>query len=145
MSTIYIPYHLEKEPSLAARALLHATLKHMGDFQTELCRIIAEKYGISEEDIFSTVESHPRFKELLVNPMIHDIMGAQTEAEAKEKEQKGVVVTSSSSENSGTPAEKKNVFVKCADGKVKKVKKVAGGGAAQKLIDGFVTVSKSQP
>jgi hypothetical protein len=63
-----------KDPKSAMAAVMQMTLKHTADVLTAAVCAIAEKYGIDEEDMMEVVRSHPRFTEMTVEPMIHDLM-----------------------------------------------------------------------
>ncbi len=65
-----------KDPKSAMAAVMQMTLKHTADVLTAAVCAIAEKYGIDEEEMMEVVRSHPRFTEMTVEPMIHDLMPA---------------------------------------------------------------------
>lgn len=121
----YVPYSV-KAPSEATAAFLNITLQHMADFMQAMLSILADKYELSEEDMMKTLFEHPRYKELAVNPMIHAIAaGAQQEAAGAPPSVPSA--PSAPSDKEEIPANKSSqtpkVFVKCADGSIKKMKK----------------------
>ena len=70
------PDHLHipvKTASEGLRAVTHIILKHTADALEVIVAAIAEKYGISEEEMTESITSHPRYKELYVSPIISDM------------------------------------------------------------------------
>lgn len=57
----------------AYAASLHLIFNHVADFHSVMITIIAEKYGIPEEDIFNTVRADPRFSSLVTAPMVQNM------------------------------------------------------------------------
>lgn len=57
----------------AYAASLHLIFNHVADFHSVMITIIAEKYGISEEDIFNTVRADPRFSSLVTAPIVQSM------------------------------------------------------------------------
>jgi hypothetical protein len=75
-----LPLQIEvKDPKSALAAVMHMTLKHTADVLTAAVCAIAEKYGIDEEEMMEVVRSHPRFTEMTVEPMIHELMPSVAE------------------------------------------------------------------
>jgi hypothetical protein len=78
-----LPLQIEvKDPKSALAAVMCMTLKHTADVLTAAVCAIAEKYGIDEEEMMDVVRSHPRFTEMMVEPMIHGLMPAVAEEPA---------------------------------------------------------------
>lgn len=57
----------------AYAASLHIIFSHVADFHAVMITIIAEKYGIPEEDIFNTVRADPRFGSLVADPVVQSM------------------------------------------------------------------------
>jgi hypothetical protein len=57
----------------AYAASLHIIFSHVADFHAVMITIIAEKYGIPEEDIFDTVRADPRFTSLVTAPVVQSM------------------------------------------------------------------------
>ncbi len=62
-----------KSPSDVHRASLLMLFKHVSDIHVTLVEIIAEKYGLSVEDIHKTINEDPRWAAMLENPLITDL------------------------------------------------------------------------
>jgi hypothetical protein len=107
----YVPYSV-KNPSEATAAFLNITLQHMADFMKAMLEILADKYKLSEEEMMSVLFEHPRYKELAVNPMIHALAAGNA------------VEAAAVAAPDPSPVVKQQVFIKCADGSIKTVKKV---------------------
>lgn len=57
----------------AYAASLHLVFNHVADFHAVMIAIIAEKYGIPEEEIFETVRADPRFGSLVSAPVVQSM------------------------------------------------------------------------
>lgn len=57
----------------AYAASLHIIFSHVADFHAVVITIIAEKYGIPEEEIFETVRADPRFGSLVADPVVQSM------------------------------------------------------------------------
>ena len=68
----YVPHTITTARDAYA-ASLHLIFNHVADFHSVLITIIAEKYGIPEEDIFNTVRADPRFNSLVTAPMVQSM------------------------------------------------------------------------
>jgi len=70
------PDHLHIPVTTASeglRAVTHIVLKHTADVLEIMVAAIAEKYGFSENEMTEAITSHPRYKELYVNPLLADM------------------------------------------------------------------------
>jgi hypothetical protein len=120
---LYVPFNV-KSTADSVKALLYMTVQHMADFQMMMLEVLEEKYGFTQEEMMESIESHPRYKELMVNPMMAELF-AGTEAAAADanSEKKG----GGDKEVKGGEEEKeqqeKVLVVKSTDGKKKVVKK----------------------
>ena len=68
----YTPVEI-KNPSLAMNACLHLFMSHSVDFFAIMLDIIADKYGLSKDEMVETVIQDPRIKNMSVNPVIHSL------------------------------------------------------------------------
>ena len=68
----YTPVEI-KNPSLAMNACLHLFKSHSVDFFAIMLDIIADKYGLSKDEMVETVIQDPRIKNMSVNPVIHSL------------------------------------------------------------------------
>lgn len=68
----YEPHEI-KDVSSARAASLHLLFSHVADFHKVVVKIIAEKYGIKEDDIYESIVNHPDYKNMMVNPVIHGL------------------------------------------------------------------------
>ena len=68
----YTPVEI-KNPSLAMNACLHLFMSHSVDFFAIMLDIIADKYGLSKDEMVETVIQDPRIKNMSVNPIIHSL------------------------------------------------------------------------
>jgi hypothetical protein len=57
----------------AYAASLHIIFSHVADFHAVVITIIAEKYGIPEEEIFETVRADPRFGSMVADPVVQSM------------------------------------------------------------------------
>lgn len=115
----YVPYEV-KRPSEAVAALLNATMQHVADFMQCMLEILAEKYNLSEEEMMNVLFEHPKYKEMLVNPMLSALSAATTSPDAATPSAREVQETEEK-------PKKKMVIIKNKDGTVKKVRKVIKG------------------
>jgi len=60
-------------PSDALRVLLQTSLSHMADFQVMLLEVISEKYGHSIDEMLEVIVAHPRYKNLVVDPLLTEL------------------------------------------------------------------------
>jgi hypothetical protein len=68
----YTPVEI-KNPSSAMNACLHLFMSHSVDFFAIMLDIIADKYGISKDEMVEAVMKDPRMKNMSVNPVIHSL------------------------------------------------------------------------
>jgi hypothetical protein len=66
----YIPKEIVGHREAYA-ASLHLLFKHVADFHVLTIEILAEKYGLSADDMIRTVQEDTRFQNMVVNPTIH--------------------------------------------------------------------------
>lgn len=133
---LYVPFNV-KSTSDSVKALLYMTVQHMADFQMMMLEVLEEKYGFTQQEMMESIESHPRYKELMVNPMMAELF-AGTEAAAAdansekkgEEEKADEKVESEEVKAVGEEKEQqeKLLIVKSTDGKKKVVKKKATVG-----------------
>ena len=57
----------------AYRASLLMLFKHVADMHMAVTEIISEKYDIPEEDIIQSITNHPKWTEMMIHPLIHDM------------------------------------------------------------------------
>lgn len=62
-----------KSSSDILRASLLMLFKHVSDIHVTLVEIIAEKYGLSIEDIHKTINEDPRWASMFVDPLLTDM------------------------------------------------------------------------
>jgi len=62
-----------KTSSDVLRASLLMLFKHVSDIHITIVEIIAEKYGLSIEDIHTTITEDPRWSAIFVHPLISDL------------------------------------------------------------------------
>ncbi len=77
-----------KDGSSAMRACLHMILKHTADMFVGIVEIVAEKYKIDPDEMMQVITEHPRYKEMHVDPVMHDlgyIVGGDAPAEPEAK------------------------------------------------------------
>ena len=73
-----------KNTSDVLRGSLLMLFKHVSDIHVTVVEIIAEKYGLSVEDIHKTVTEDPRWSQMFIHPLISDLTEtAHTQAEPK--------------------------------------------------------------
>jgi hypothetical protein len=54
-------------------AVLHILMNHMADCLHLVLDSVVEKYGLNKEEVMRVITENPRWKELPVNPLIHDL------------------------------------------------------------------------
>jgi hypothetical protein len=54
-------------------AVLHILMKHMADCLHLVLDSVVEKYALDKEEVMRVITESPRWKELPVNPLIHDL------------------------------------------------------------------------
>jgi hypothetical protein len=54
-------------------AVLHILMKHMADCLHLVLDSVVEKYGLDKEEVMRVITESPHWKELPVNPLIHDL------------------------------------------------------------------------
>lgn len=77
-----------KNTSDVLRGSLLMLFKHVSDIHVTIVEIIAEKYGLSVEDIHKTITEDPRWSQMFVHPLISDLTETaekQAEPPAKPK------------------------------------------------------------
>jgi hypothetical protein len=62
-----------KDGRAAMRACLHMILKHTADMFVGIVEIVAEKYKIDPDEMMHVITEHPRYKEMQVDPVMHDL------------------------------------------------------------------------
>lgn len=62
-----------KDGGSAMRACLHMILKHTADMFVGIVEIVAEKYEIDPDEMMQVITEHPRYKEMHVDPVMHDL------------------------------------------------------------------------
>lgn len=62
-------------PRDALRATMMMLFQHVAEIHMAVTEIISEKYNIPQEEIYNAITEHPKWQEMLVNPMIHDLTG----------------------------------------------------------------------
>lgn len=62
-----------KNASDGFKASMLMMMKHCADVHLTILEIIGEKYGLDIDEMCHTVKDHPRWTQLLVEPMIHDL------------------------------------------------------------------------
>lgn len=88
-----------KNASDAFTASLLMMMKHCADVHLTILEIISEKYNLDIDDICESVKEHPNWKQLHVEPIIHDLTQIARETvyknpepvETKKKEKKETV------------------------------------------------------
>lgn len=68
----YSPHEI-KDADSARAASIHLLFSHVADFHKIIVKIIAEKYGIKEDDIYGTIVNHPDYVNMTVNPVIYGL------------------------------------------------------------------------
>ena len=70
-------YEKERVPvtdaKTATRACLHMILKHTADMFVGIVEIVAEKYKIDPDEMMNVITSHPRYKDMIVDPVMLDL------------------------------------------------------------------------
>ena len=79
-------------PSDALRVLLQTSLSHMADFQVMLLEVISEKYGHSVDEMLEVIVAHPKYKNLVVDPLLTELASPSPSQDGKQvkKTKKGV-------------------------------------------------------
>ncbi len=82
-----------KNASDGMKATMLMMMKHCADVHLTILEIIGEKYGLDVDEMCNTVKDHPRWTQLLLEPMIHDLteIARETACQSVEKEIKKVV------------------------------------------------------
>lgn len=65
--------HEIKDANSARAASIHLLFSHVADFHKLIVKIIAEKYKISEMDIYNTIVNHPDYTGMTINPFIYGL------------------------------------------------------------------------
>lgn len=78
MPADYEPHEIT-DASSARAASLHLLFSHVADFHKIIVKIIAEKYGIKEDDIYEEIVNHPDYKNMMVNPVIYGLTYVEQE------------------------------------------------------------------
>ena len=79
------------------RSTVLTLFKHVADMHVTIVTIIADKYELDPNKIIDVISDDPRWTELQVHPIIHDLIGddgrvdipLKAEAEVKEKPKRG--------------------------------------------------------
>ena len=79
------------------RSTVLTLFKHVADMHLTIVSIIADKYELDPNKIIDVISDDPRWTELQVHPIIHDLIGddgrvdipVKAEAEVKEKPKRG--------------------------------------------------------
>lgn len=70
-------YEKERVPitdaKTATRACLHMILKHTADMFVGIVEIVSETYKIDPDEMMNVITSHPRYKEMTVDPVMLDL------------------------------------------------------------------------
>ncbi len=75
-----------KSSSDVLRASLLMLFKHVSDIHVTLVEIVADKFGLSIEDIHKAVNEDPRWAEMFVHPLISDLTATVEERAVPKKE-----------------------------------------------------------
>ncbi len=62
-----------KDAKSGLAAVLHILMKHMSDCMHLVLDSVVEKYGLDKEEVMAVITENPRWKEMYVNPIIHDL------------------------------------------------------------------------
>jgi hypothetical protein len=62
-----------KTASDAFTASLLMMMKHCADIHLTVLEVIGEKYGLDVDDMCETLKEHPRWKQIHIEPVIHDL------------------------------------------------------------------------
>ena len=65
----YEPHEI-KDANTARVASIHLLFSHVADFHKLIVKIIAEKYNLNEDDIYSSIIEHPEYKNMTISPII---------------------------------------------------------------------------
>jgi hypothetical protein len=68
----YVPHEV-KDARSGFKAALHIVLKHTADIFEAVVGIVAEKYELDQEEMLSMIVSHPKWSQLQMNPVLHDL------------------------------------------------------------------------
>jgi hypothetical protein len=63
-----------KTPHDGLRASLEILLQHCADFHIRILDIISTHYKIDKDEMINIVQNHPLYKNMLVHPVIPDIL-----------------------------------------------------------------------
>ena len=74
-----------KSSSDVLRASLLMLFKHVSDIHVTLVEIVAEKFGISIEDIHKTIQEDPRWAAIFTDPLITDLTATVEENKVETK------------------------------------------------------------
>jgi hypothetical protein len=61
------------DPKSAYRTSMLMLFQHVADIHMAILEIMEEKYGHSVEEMLAVVSAHPKWQDMLVNPMVHDL------------------------------------------------------------------------
>lgn len=78
----FVPMEV-KNSSDVLRASLLMLFKHVSDIHVTLVEIVADKFGLSVDDIHAAVKDDPRWSEMFVNPLITDLTATANENSVK--------------------------------------------------------------
>jgi hypothetical protein len=67
----YVPIEI-KDHREAYAATLHVLFKHVADFHICVVQAFSKKYGIPEDEIMQTIQESEEFKNMHVDPVLHD-------------------------------------------------------------------------
>jgi hypothetical protein len=67
----YVPIEI-KDHREAYAATLHVLFKHVADFHICIVQAFSKKYGIPEDEIMQTIQESEEFKNMHVDPVLHD-------------------------------------------------------------------------
>jgi hypothetical protein len=77
----FIPMPVNNSSDLL-RATLLTLFKHVADIHITVVEVIAEKFGLSVEEIHNAITEDPRWQKMLVDPVITDLT-ATTKQQSK--------------------------------------------------------------
>jgi hypothetical protein len=78
----FVPMEV-KNSSDVLRASLLMLFKHVSDIHVTLVEIVADKFGLSVDDIHAAVKDDPRWSTMFVNPLITDLTATANEHSVK--------------------------------------------------------------
>ncbi len=79
--SLYVPNPI-KDARGGMSAALHILLKHTADMFVTVVDIIAETHGLDKDEMMNVVREHPRFAEMFVSPVLHDLAYVERPAAA---------------------------------------------------------------